>query len=341
MPAYGHDAIAHRRHIVAAVITLDGVSLTPAALARVARGHEPVALDARRPASATRRRRAPWPSCWRAASRSTAPAPASARSAGRDASGDGQALRLLRSHAAGAGPLLGDDVVRAAMAARANQIGAGGAGVTPALLDALVAALNDGVTPPVHALRLARHRRPDGALRDRARAGRRDRARAARRPRVHERTPSPPGTRRCWPSTSRRSSTPGSRSRRSPSRRSGADRVVLDERLHARDAAPGQAAVAARMRELLHGAWTRERAPGYASVSTPTRSASCRRSTASTHEALSALERGRDRRAQPRRRERARGRRAARWRSPTATPTRRASPRRSTRCAARSRSRRR
>ena len=44
MPACGHDAIAQRRHIVAAVVMLDGVSLTPAALARVARGHEAVAL---------------------------------------------------------------------------------------------------------------------------------------------------------------------------------------------------------------------------------------------------------------------------------------------------------
>ena len=33
------------------------------------------------------------------------------------------------------------------MVVRANQLGAGGAGVVPALLDALIAALNAGITP--------------------------------------------------------------------------------------------------------------------------------------------------------------------------------------------------
>ena len=54
---------------------------------------------------------------------------------------------LLRSHAVSAGRPLGPELVRAGMVARANQIAAGGAGVAPALLDALVAALNDGITP--------------------------------------------------------------------------------------------------------------------------------------------------------------------------------------------------
>ena len=43
-------------------------------------------------------------------------------------------LRLLRSHACGAGEPLPAQLVRAAMATRANQIGAGGAGVAPELL---------------------------------------------------------------------------------------------------------------------------------------------------------------------------------------------------------------
>jgi histidine ammonia-lyase len=55
--------------------------------------------------------------------------------------------KLLRSHAGGAGPELPDELVRAAMAVRANQIGAGGAGVATELLDALVGALNAGITP--------------------------------------------------------------------------------------------------------------------------------------------------------------------------------------------------
>jgi histidine ammonia-lyase len=56
-------------------------------------------------------------------------------------------LRLLRSHACGAGWPLRAERVRAAMATRANQLGAGGAGVAPELLDGLVAALNAGFLP--------------------------------------------------------------------------------------------------------------------------------------------------------------------------------------------------
>lgn len=54
---------------------------------------------------------------------------------------------LLRSHAVSAGRPLEPALVRAGMVARANQIAAGGAGVAPILLDRLVAALNDGITP--------------------------------------------------------------------------------------------------------------------------------------------------------------------------------------------------
>ena len=56
-------------------------------------------------------------------------------------------LQLLRSHACGAGSPLPVTLVRAAMATRANQIGAGGAGVARGLLEAVVAALNAGLTP--------------------------------------------------------------------------------------------------------------------------------------------------------------------------------------------------
>jgi histidine ammonia-lyase len=55
--------------------------------------------------------------------------------------------RLVRSHAGGGGAPLTVEVVRAAMAVRANQIGAGGAGVGEALLDGLLGALRAGVTP--------------------------------------------------------------------------------------------------------------------------------------------------------------------------------------------------
>ena len=56
-------------------------------------------------------------------------------------------LGLLRSHACSAGRPLPAELVRAAMAARANQIGAGGAGVSRTVLDGLVGALNAGLTP--------------------------------------------------------------------------------------------------------------------------------------------------------------------------------------------------
>jgi histidine ammonia-lyase len=61
-------------------------------------------------------------------------------------SGDHQ-WRLIRSHAGGGGAPLTVEVVRAAMAVRANQIGAGGAGVGDRLLDGLLDALRTGVTP--------------------------------------------------------------------------------------------------------------------------------------------------------------------------------------------------
>jgi len=55
--------------------------------------------------------------------------------------------KLLRSHAGGGGAPLTTEVVRAAMAVRANQIGAGGAGVGEGLLNALLGALRADVTP--------------------------------------------------------------------------------------------------------------------------------------------------------------------------------------------------
>src|SRR6478609_10305628 len=61
-------------------------------------------------------------------------------------------IALLRSHACGAGRELPEELVRAAMATRANQLGAGGAGVSEELLDALVDALNAGAIPTTREL---------------------------------------------------------------------------------------------------------------------------------------------------------------------------------------------
>ncbi|MGW2613208.1 aromatic amino acid ammonia-lyase [Streptomyces sp. NPDC001500] len=59
-------------------------------------------------------------------------------------------LRLLRSHAGGAGALLPDRQVRAMLAVRANQLLAGGSGIQPAFVDALADALRLGVHPAVN-----------------------------------------------------------------------------------------------------------------------------------------------------------------------------------------------
>ncbi|MFF3499761.1 aromatic amino acid ammonia-lyase [Streptomyces sp. NPDC003247] len=59
-------------------------------------------------------------------------------------------LRLLRSHAGGAGALLPARQVRAMLAIRANQLLAGGSGIHPSFVDALTEALRLGVHPAVN-----------------------------------------------------------------------------------------------------------------------------------------------------------------------------------------------
>jgi histidine ammonia-lyase len=63
---------------------------------------------------------------------------------------DQHGLRLLRSHAGGTGAVLPEDAVRAALLIRLNQLAAGGSGVHPRLLRALVTALRVGAIPVVH-----------------------------------------------------------------------------------------------------------------------------------------------------------------------------------------------
>lgn len=58
-------------------------------------------------------------------------------------------MRLLRSHTAGAGEDLGEEVARAMMLVRANQLSRPGCGITPEIVDAHVRALNDWRTPIV------------------------------------------------------------------------------------------------------------------------------------------------------------------------------------------------
>lgn len=58
-------------------------------------------------------------------------------------------MRLVRSHAAGGGEDLGENVARAMMLVRINQLARPGSGITPSIVEALVTALNDGRTPIV------------------------------------------------------------------------------------------------------------------------------------------------------------------------------------------------
>lgn len=131
------------------MILLDGHTLHPTAVARVAREQAPVKL-----APEARKRNAAARDALDVLIAAGEPIYGVTTGVGalRDRSIDaaeraGYSRRLLRSHACGAGRALSAELVRAAMVTRANQIGAGGAGVSAELLDALVATLNAGLTP--------------------------------------------------------------------------------------------------------------------------------------------------------------------------------------------------
>jgi histidine ammonia-lyase len=72
--------------------------------------------------------------------------------AAEELTGDAHGLRLLRSHAAGAGPPLDPVIARAMLVVRLNQLAAGGSGVGPELLPALAEALNRGLAPTAYTL---------------------------------------------------------------------------------------------------------------------------------------------------------------------------------------------
>lgn len=57
---------------------------------------------------------------------------------------------LIRSHAAGAGPVVEDEVVRATMLLRLHTLATGRTGVRPSTAEAYAAMLNAGITPIVH-----------------------------------------------------------------------------------------------------------------------------------------------------------------------------------------------
>jgi histidine ammonia-lyase len=126
---------------------LDGTSLTCEKVRAIARDSEPVAVAE---AGLERARAA------RDAVRvAMATQPVYGRTTGVGANRSihvqdgGHGLRLLRSHAGGAGPLLAAPLARAMLVVRLNQLAAGGSGVDPALLPALAQVLNRGLIPPV------------------------------------------------------------------------------------------------------------------------------------------------------------------------------------------------
>jgi histidine ammonia-lyase len=135
-------------------VALDGRTLTPEALVGIVRGRAEARMDAEareRNAAAERLVRSLIERGELLYGVSTGVGALRGVPAAREDPGHHQ-WRLLRSHAGGGGAPLTVEVVRAAMAVRANQIGAGGAGVGEQLLDGLLGALRTGVTPFVREL---------------------------------------------------------------------------------------------------------------------------------------------------------------------------------------------
>lgn len=135
--------------LMAANIVLDGATLTPRAVAAVARAGAPVELApaARARNEAAREAIAALLDRGEALYGATTGVGALRDRTIGPANRERFQWNLLRSHAVGAGRPLAPEVVRAGMVVRANQLGAGGAGTAPALLDALIEALNADLTP--------------------------------------------------------------------------------------------------------------------------------------------------------------------------------------------------
>ena len=134
-------------HRPAASNTLDGNTLTCEKVRDIARGSDPVTVTgdgldrARRARDAVRAAMARQPVYGR-----TTGVGANRSIRVRDG---GHGLRLLRSHAGGAGPLLAAPLARAMLVVRLNQLAAGGSGVDPELLPVLAEVLTRGLIPPV------------------------------------------------------------------------------------------------------------------------------------------------------------------------------------------------
>ncbi|WP_093783492.1 aromatic amino acid lyase [Actinacidiphila guanduensis] len=138
-------------HTAGAAPVLDGIGLDADGIALIADGAAAPEVPPEAYARAER--------SWRTATRLAASGRIYGRDTGvganrmvflSDAEKDEQDLRLLRSHAGGIGALLPAREVRAMMAVRANQVLAGGSGLQPAFVRALVEALRLGLHPAVN-----------------------------------------------------------------------------------------------------------------------------------------------------------------------------------------------
>ena len=298
-----------------APVTLDGATLTPKKLALIAREGAVAELAPEAQARNDRAREAIAALLARGDHLYGVTTGVGALRAYRvpEAQRESYSLGLLRSHACGAGQPLSAQVVRAAMATRANQLGAGGAGVTRELLNGLVAALNAGLTPFTRelgslgtgdltnladiALALlgegqvwrgdelvdAAAAFADAGL-DLARLGPRDglAVMSSNAVSIGHAALLVVDARRlldAWLSVAALSFEAAA-----------ADPVVLDPRIHSWRHRPGQAAVAARMRELLEGLQARTREPGPLGIQDPYPFRAQPQVDGTVHDALLALE---------------------------------------------------
>jgi histidine ammonia-lyase len=256
------------------MLTLDGRSLTPEDVAAVARRAEQVELapEARARNLEARESIAALLARGGALYGATTGVGALRDRVITDADRERFQWNLLRSHAVSAGRPVAPELVRAGMVVRANQLGAGGAGVAPGLLDGLVVALNRGVVPLTRELgSLGTGDLP--ALADIALAVLGEGQVWRDGQLVDATAPSEAielGLRDALGFMSSNAITAGHAALLSVDARAlfgdwlavaalsfealDADPVVLDERVQAGRGAPGQTAVARRMRELLAGA---------------------------------------------------------------------------------------
>jgi histidine ammonia-lyase len=297
------------------LVILDGATLTPSAVASIAREGVRVELSPEARSRNEAARRAADAVLARGEERygvTTGVGPL------RDHRRDDEArvqhqLRLLRSHACGAGWPLRTERVRAAMATRANQLGAGGAGVAPELLDGLVAALNAGFLPFTRELgslgtgdlttlsdiALALLGEGEAWLGD-------ELADAGEALRTAGIQPARLGPRDGLAFMSSNAVSVGHAAllvvdagalldtwltvAALSFEAAAANPVVLDARLHAARHQPGQTAVAERMRELLAGLTGRSREPTASAVQDPYPFRALPQVDGAVHDALSALE---------------------------------------------------